>query len=77
MKEFYEKSLSEIQNIGILLTRSQWNQIAKNKNLLSAESLKYISGIEFDELCLTVIQIILFYLKTTFIKCSRFMAYMP
>lgn len=56
MKEFYEKSLKEIQNIGGVLSRKHWNELAMKKNLLSTESLKYISGMEYETLCLKVLE---------------------
>lgn len=56
MKELYEKSLQEIRNIGGVLPRKRWNEIAMKKNLLSTESLKYISGIEYETLCLQVLE---------------------
>ena len=56
MKEFYEKSLKEIQNIGGVLSRKHWNELAMKKNLLSTESLKYISGMEYEALCLKVLE---------------------
>lgn len=56
MKEFYEKSLKEIQNIGGVLSRKRWNELAMKKNLLSTESLKYISGMEYEALCLMVLE---------------------
>lgn len=55
MKEFYEKSLQEIRDIGGVLSRKR-NELAMEKNLLSTESLKYISGMEFEELCLQVLK---------------------
>lgn len=56
MKEFYEKSLKEIQNIGGVLSRKCWNELAMKKDLLSTESLKYISGMEYEALCLMVLE---------------------
>lgn len=52
MKEFYEKSLQEIRNIGGVLSKKRWNELAVKKNLLSSESLEYISGMEYEVLCL-------------------------
>lgn len=56
MKEFYEKSLQEIRSIGGVLSRKRWNELAMKKNLLSTESLKYISGMEYEALCLMVLE---------------------
>lgn len=55
MKEFYEKSLQEIRNIGGVLSRKHWNELAVKKNLLSTESLEYISGMEYEALCLKIL----------------------
>ncbi len=50
MKEFYEKSLQKIKAAKKKLTVKEYNALAKKENLLSAESLKYISSKEFEEL---------------------------
>lgn len=48
MKEAYEKSLLMIKALGIKLTKKQYNQLAVRFNLLSADSLQYISQNNFD-----------------------------
>ena len=48
MEENYEKSLQMIKYLGIKLTRKQYNQLAQRFNLLSADSLQYISRNNFD-----------------------------
>lgn len=48
MNEAYEKSLLMIKVLGIKLTRKQYNQLAVRFNLLSADSLQYISQNNFD-----------------------------
>lgn len=48
MKEAYEKSLLMIKVLGIKLTKKQYNQLAVRFNLLSADSLQYISQNNFD-----------------------------
>jgi len=48
MKEAYEKSLQMIKALGIKLTKKQYNQLAVKFNLLSADSLQYISQNNFD-----------------------------
>ena len=50
MKEYYEKSLQKIKELGIVLTKSQYNKIAKKYKLLSSESMEYISQIDFRTL---------------------------
>ena len=48
MKESYKKSLLMIKVLGIKLTKKQYNQLAVRFNLLSADSLQYISQNNFD-----------------------------
>lgn len=48
MNEAYEKSLQMIKVLGIKLTRKQYNQLAVRFNLLSADTLQYISQNNFD-----------------------------
>lgn len=48
MNEAYEKSLLMIKLLGIKLTRKQYNQLAVRFNLLSADTLQYISQNNFD-----------------------------
>ena len=55
MSALYEKSLQKIKEIGKVLTKSQYNQIAKKYKLLSAESMQYISQCEFRELMLKIL----------------------
>lgn len=50
VKEIYEKSLQKIKNAESKLTIREYNELAKKNKLLSAESLKYISGKKFEEL---------------------------
>ena len=48
MNEAYEKSLLMIKTLGIKLTKKQYNQLAVRFNLLSADTLQYISQNNFD-----------------------------
>ena len=48
MKEAYKNSLQMIKVLGIKLTKKQYNQLAVRFNLLSADSLQYISQNNFD-----------------------------
>lgn len=50
MNEAYEKSLLMINLLGIKLTKKQYNQLAVRFNLLSADSLQYISKKNFNYL---------------------------
>lgn len=48
MNEAYEKSLLMIKVLGIKLTKKQYNQLALRFNLLSADTLQYITKNNFD-----------------------------
>lgn len=48
MNEAYEKSLLMIKTLGIKLTKKQYNKLAVRFNLLSADSLQYISRNNFN-----------------------------
>ena len=48
MNEAYEKSLLMIKVLGIKLTKKQYNHLAVRFDLLSADSLQYISQNNFD-----------------------------
>lgn len=48
MNEAYNKSLLMIKTLGIKLTKKQYNQLAVRFNLLSADSLQYISRNNFN-----------------------------
>ena len=49
MKEYFEKSLQRIKQLP-RMTEKEWNRIAYKENLLSSESMKYISGMSIEEL---------------------------
>ena len=49
MKEYFEKSLQRIKQLP-RMTEKEWNKIAYKENLLSSESMKYISGMSIEEL---------------------------
>ena len=48
MDKAYENSLQMIKDLGIKLTKKQYNQLAVRFNLLSADTLQYISRNNFD-----------------------------
>lgn len=48
MDKAYNKSLQMIKYLGIKLTKKQYNQLAMRFNLLSAESLQYMSQSNFN-----------------------------
>lgn len=51
MHDFYMKSLQKIKELPRILTEKEYNQIAKEEDLLSSESLKFISKKNFSKLC--------------------------
>lgn len=55
MEEAYNRSLQMINYLGIKLTKKQYNQLAIRFNLLSADSLQYISRKNFDLLIKKII----------------------
>lgn len=50
MKEYYEKAIQKIKNLSKPISIKEWNKIAMEENLLCAESLKYISQMDFPTL---------------------------
>ena len=48
MDKAYKKSLQMMKTLGIKLTKKQYNQLAVRFNLLSADTLQYISQNNFD-----------------------------
>ena len=48
MDKAYKNSLQMIKTLGIKLTKKQYNQLAVRFNLLSADTLQYISRNNFD-----------------------------
>lgn len=51
MQECFKKSLQKIKELLETPTEKEWNTIAKLEGYLLVESLKYISGKNFMELC--------------------------
>ncbi len=47
MKEQYLKAIQKIKELQEIITETEWNKIAKENNLLSSESIKYISQKDF------------------------------
>lgn len=50
MKEYFEKAIQRIKSLAKIVSEKEWNKIAKEENLLSSESIKYISGRDFNAL---------------------------
>ena len=51
MEEAYNQSLQKIKELLEIPTEKEWNVIAKLEGYLFAETMKYISGESFIELC--------------------------
>lgn len=51
MKELYQKSLQMIKKLPKILSKKEWDRYAIQNNVLTAESLRYISNKSFNELC--------------------------
>jgi hypothetical protein len=49
-KKPYQDSIQMIKKVNIKLSINEYNNLAQKYHLLSAESLKYISGHSFDKL---------------------------
>lgn len=54
MRKYYEKSLQKIKELPKILTVQEWNRLAYIEGYLSSESLNYISGMTFYELCVEI-----------------------
>lgn len=50
MKQEYEKAIQRMKSLEKTVSEKEWNRIAKDDNLLSSESIKYISKKDFDTL---------------------------
>lgn len=50
MKEEYEKALQKLKELKKRVSPKEWNQIAKEENLLSSETIKYIAQKDFHTL---------------------------
>ena len=50
MKKEYLEAIQKMKNLKKILTEKEWNDIAKKENLLSSESIKYISKKDFTTL---------------------------
>lgn len=48
MKEYFEKAIQRMKSLEKTVSEKEWNRIAKDENLLSSESIKYISKKDFD-----------------------------
>lgn len=48
MKEYFEKAIQKMEKLNENISEKEWNKIAKEEGLLSSESMKYISGKDFN-----------------------------
>lgn len=51
MKELYQKSLRKMRELPKIISKKEWDKYAIQNNVLTAESLRYISNKNFNELC--------------------------
>ena len=56
MNEAYNKSLQMIKNLGIRLTRKQYTELAKRFNLLSIQSLQYMSKRSYESIMRAILK---------------------
>ena len=54
MEKEYLEAIQRIKEVKGNISEKEWNKIAKEENLLSSESLKYISDKDFETLQLEV-----------------------
>ena len=47
MKEYFQKAIQRMRSLKDTVSEREWNSIAKKENLLSSESIKYISKKDF------------------------------
>lgn len=51
MKKMYQKSLRKMRELPKIISKKEWDKYAIQNNVLTAESLRYISNKNFYELC--------------------------
>lgn len=56
MNEAYNKSLLMIKNLGIRLTRKQYTELAKRFNLLSIQSLQFMSKRSYESIMRAILK---------------------
>lgn len=54
MEKEYLEAIQKIKSMKKVVSVNEWNEMAKKENLLSTESLKYISGKDFKTLQMEV-----------------------
>lgn len=56
MDKAYEKSLQMIKYLGIRLTRKQYTELAKRFNLLSIQSLQFMSKKSYESIMRAILK---------------------
>lgn len=56
MNEAYNKSLLMIKKLGIRLTRKQYTELAKRFNLLSIQSLQFMSKRSYESIMRAILK---------------------
>lgn len=51
MKKMYQKSLRKMRELPKIISKKEWDKYAIQNNVLTAESLRYISNKSFNKLC--------------------------
>ena len=52
--KIYNKSINYLMKQNPKIKRSEWNKIAKEKNLLSARTIEYYAGMSIRQLILNI-----------------------
>lgn len=47
MEKYFKQATQKIRSLKEIVSEKEWNDIAKKENLLSSESIKYISKKDF------------------------------
>ena len=50
MEKHFKQAIQRMRSLEKTVSEMEWNSIAKKENLLSSESIKYISGRDFNTL---------------------------
>lgn len=47
MEKYFKQAMQRMRSLKEIVSENEWNDIAKRENLLSSESIKYISKRDF------------------------------
>lgn len=50
MEKYFKQAIQRMRSLKEIVSENEWNDIAKKENLLSSESIKYISKKDFNTL---------------------------